>query len=112
MRRSATMLVMLLGVLVLFAPTAATAQAQRPEYPIQRPAQVQSFGAQRPGESFTKNDCGFEPGQQATVRLNDTALPNRTVGANGCVTMTVRIVDEDTISIDNTNYDALRCRAN
>lgn len=104
--KRALFFVMLFGLLA--APTAVLAQ----EYPIQGNAQVLSFGAQRPGQTFNKNDCGFQAGAQASIRVNDTAAGNKAVASDGCVKLAVRIVDEDTISIDGREFPALRCRAN
>ena len=101
----------LLGLVVLTL-VGATGAASAQEYPIDQPAQVQAYGAQRPGDSFNKEDCGFLGGSTAQIRVNDTAAGTKTVGSDGCVRMTVKIVDEDTISIDGTEYPALRCRSN
>lgn len=104
--KRALLFVMLFGL--LGAPTAVMAQ----EYPIQGNAEVLSFGAQRPGQTFNKNDCGFQPNAQATIRLNETPAGTKQVAGDGCVKLAVKIVDEDTISIDGREYPALRCREN
>jgi LPXTG-motif cell wall-anchored protein len=106
MRRIATVVAVLLGALA--APTVAAAQ----QYPIDAPPAVRSFGSQRPGDTFNKEDCGFQAGTTAEIRLNDTAAGTKQVEGDGCVRLTVRIVDQDTVSIDGREYDARRCRSN
>jgi LPXTG-motif cell wall-anchored protein len=106
MRRISTLLVVLVALLV--APSVASAQ----QYPINGQTEVKAFGAKRAGESFNKEDCGFLAGSNADIRVNDTAAGSKTVERDGCVRMVVRIVDEDTISIDGTEYPAKRCRDN
>ena len=107
MRRIAAIVILALGACLL-PLTAASAQ----QYPIDRPAEVRSFGAQRIGATFHKEDCGFLAGSSAEIRVNDTAAGTKPVGSDGCVRMTVRVVDEDTISIDGTEYPARRCASN
>jgi LPXTG-motif cell wall-anchored protein len=117
MRRCAALLVILVAALL---PSAAFAQqAQDPSaYPIRGQAQVLAFGAQRPGDTFSKNDCGFLAGQQATITINGGApVGTDAVESDGCVKFDVKVVDQDTINFKGTtsadgDHDALRCRAN
>lgn len=97
---------MALGLFLV--PAAASAQ----QYPIDKEAEVQNFGNQSAGETFNKQDCGFQPGTTADVRFGDTPAGTKQVGSDGCVRLTVRIVDRDTVSIDGREYDARRCASN
>lgn len=106
MRRTAALILMVLGLLA--APAAAFAQ----DYPLSGQAEVQAYGSQRIGDSFNKEDCGFLPNSTAAIRVNDTAAGTKPIGGDGCVRMTVKIVDQDTIAIDGTEYPAKRCASN
>lgn len=106
--KRASFLFVLLGLLA--APTSSS--AQQAQYPIQEGATVLSFGAQRPGQTFTKQDCGFQPGATATIRVNETAIGTKAVESDGCVRLNVGIVDQDTISVDGREHLARSCRSN
>lgn len=106
--KRASFLFVLLGLLAV--PTALS--AQEAEYPMQEPATVLSFGAQRPGQTFNKQDCGFHSGTTATIRVNQTAAGTKEVGPDRCVRLNVGIVDQDTISVDGREYPAQPCGSN
>lgn len=106
MHRIATIVVMVLGLVLV--PSTAFGQ----QYPIAAEGEDQDFGVQVAGDTFDKQDCGFQPGTTADIRPNDTAADTKQVGSDGCVRLTVRIVDQDTVSIDDREYDARRCASN
>jgi LPXTG-motif cell wall-anchored protein len=107
-------------VMAALVPSAAFAQqAQDPSgYPIRGQAQVLAFGSQRPGDTFTKNDCGFLSGQQASISINGGApVGTDLVESDGCVKFNVTVVDQDTVHFEGTtnanrDHDVQRCRDN
>ena len=96
------------GLLLLATPAAS--QDQYPPKP--GPTQVLGFGAQRPGETFNKRDCGFQAGAEASIRVNETTAGSKAAGSDGCVALSVKIVGQDRISIDGREFPARRCAAN
>lgn len=100
--------IMVLGVA---APVAAQSQSSA-NYPPSNGAQVKDFGVQRQGGSFTKEDCGFAPNSSARVSLNGRDLFTKNAEGDGCVRLSVEIVDRDTIRIDGTAHEARPCAQN
>jgi len=98
------------GLLLLAAPAAA--QQYPPTSQAPASTQVLGFGAQRPGETFNKRDCGFQGGAQASIRVNETAAGSKAAGSDGCVALSVKIVAQDRVSVDGREFPARRCAAN
>ena len=98
--------------LLLLATPAASQQQYPPTTQAPASTQVQGFGAQRPGQTFNKRDCGFQAGAQASIRVNETAAGSKAAGSDGCVALSVKIVGQDRISIDGREFPARRCAAN
>lgn len=114
MFRAVVMTALIAGVLMLFGGVAHAQTGSNPSsYPPSGGTGVLDFGAQRPGGSFNKQDCGFAPGSAASVALNGSApLFTKQAESDGCVRLTVEIQNNNKIRIDGRNYDANRCAEN
>ena len=103
----------LLAVLALgVAPAGAQDSSTPSNYPPSNGVGVLDFGVQRQGATFNKEDCGFAPGSTAQVALNGQSTSTKAAESDGCVRLTVEVVDRDTIRIDGTAHEARPCAVN
>lgn len=112
MRKLLTTVVLAIAAIGLYVASASPVLAQSANYPPSNGAAVRDFGAQRPGQTFNKEDCGFRPGSTANVALNGRQIFTKQAESDGCVRMTVEVQNSNKIRIDGRNYDANRCAEN
>jgi LPXTG-motif cell wall-anchored protein len=76
-------------------------------YPPCNPSSdVRNFGSFREGESFNKEDCGFDAGSTVTLTFNGLEAGSRQVESDGCARMTVTIGAQRRVTFNGRQFTA------
>lgn len=104
--------------LLLVTPGVVAQEADDDDYvtttteAVEGTQEERQFGEFVAGESFTKEDCGFQAGSTVDLELNNNIdAGTDSVGSDGCARMTVAILSGQRVSIDGRVYQG-HCGSN